>query len=211
MKKVLFCSVVLSLLVGSFNVASAIVLGGVPDDLKQNLQTTYQEKKTTPEMMALSEEEKNKKILKELQKKFGESLKKAREESAFLGRLGFDKVKPSITLPAFKIYKSKKEHTIADVSVMSGIGGGISFVRYDADSKVKLTNGDPDVNLKTSVTFSPITILLRKEADKGSIDLSYAMTAGFFNDILMLGVGYDFGEVHDRNRLFILLSIGANF
>ena len=37
------------------------------------------------------------------------------------------------------------------------------------------------------------------------------MTAGMFDNAIMLGVGYDFGDVGDRTHWFGLLSIGVNF
>lgn len=205
MKKFIFFGLVCSLLVGVVNVASAFVLGEVPAEIKKELQ----EKPEIPpeEKRGKEPQEKPETALTEETRKkhLQEKLEKAIENIGF-------KVKPSITLPAFKIYKSKKENTIADVAVMSGIGGGVSLVWYDKKNSIATPlNSKTDVKLKSYFTFSPMTVLLRKEAEKGSIDLSYAMTAGFFDDILMIGIGYDLGEVKDRNRLFLLLSIGANF
>lgn len=217
MKTVLSCSIALLLLLGSLSVASAIVLGGVPSDLKRSLSSQQKLtswgitlKKAAPEGTP-SEKEKNKIDLESLQENLGEVLDEARSEHWYGRLLRVDYMKPSIVLPAFKIYPSKKNHTIADVSVMSGIGGGISFGRYDRNSKVKLTNGEPDIDLKTSFSFSPLTVMLRKDVDKGNIDLSCAMTGGCCNDVIMIGLGYDLGEVQDRNRQFVLLSIGASF
>jgi hypothetical protein len=130
-------------------------------------------------------------------------------------------VRPSVVIPVFKIYESKKDNRKLDVSMNSGIGGGISLVRYkDATTpskKVRVIKDDGtiteevEVKADVSFSFSPLTVLMSKSAEEGNIDLSYASTMGFFNNTFVVGIGYDFGEVVDRSRWFGLLSIGATF
>lgn len=130
-------------------------------------------------------------------------------------------VRPSVVIPVFKIYESKNDNRKVDVSMNSGIGGGVSLVWYkDAtkpSEKKQVINADGTlgeaVEVKADVAFSlsPLTVLMSKSAEEGNIDISLAGTMGFFNNTFVIGVGYDFGEVVDRSRWFGLLSIGATF
>ena len=43
------------------------------------------------------------------------------------------------------------------------------------------------------------------------LDLSVATAFGILNDKLMLGVGYDFGQVVNRSRWFLVASLWFNF
>jgi len=64
----------------------------------------------------------------------------------------------------------------------------------------------------SNFSFSPLTVLISGDTAEGStLDISYATTVGFFNNALMLGLGYDFGQVEGRRRTFFLLSVGINF
>jgi len=60
-------------------------------------------------------------------------------------------------------------------------------------------------------TFSPLTILVySSELYKDFLNVAYAATTGFFNDKVMIGVGYDFGEVKDISRWFMMVSVGGS-
>jgi|GEM_PF-2593810 len=186
------------------NSAHAIV-ANAPSAIEDGVKNAYNEKVKTDRLLAQPTEGEA-----TTQKTLNDQLKKLTEDTY---------VRASVTLPGFKIYKSKKPDTMADVAIMSGIGGGISIVKYDeAASKVSIqipADGDksaatPVIDLKTKYSFSPVTILMSKDATE-NINVSYAMTFGMFNDKIMLGFGYDFGTVHNQNRFFTLLSMGVSF
>ena len=128
--------------------------------------------------------------------------------------------RPSVVIPVFKIYGSKTSNTLVDVTLNGGIGGGLSIVKYTDTTgtnplKTVIVNGESvtgqDTQPEISFSFSPCTVLMSKESNDSTIAISYAMTVGFFNNTIVMGIGYDFGQVVDRSRLFGLLSIGASF
>jgi|SoiMethySBSTD1v2_1073268.scaffolds.fasta_scaffold492002_2 hypothetical protein len=112
--------------------------------------------------------------------------------------------RPNVTIPALKIVESSRENAKADALLLVSTGGGISWQ--------KLTFDAASNKWRSTFSFSPATILLSGNlAADNPIDLSYAMTVGFFNNLLMVGAGYDLGKVEGRSRFFGLLSIGVNF
>ena len=111
--------------------------------------------------------------------------------------------RPTVTLPAFKLVESTREDSNVDVFVLTSVGGGISLQKLKHDGK----------KWKSQFSWSPLTILLsgNLNAEDTSLDLSIASTLGFFNNLLMVGGGYDLGSVKNRSRFFGLLSVGINF
>lgn len=111
--------------------------------------------------------------------------------------------RPIISLPALKIIQSTRKDAQIDALLLTSTGGGISW------QKLKLDNTTNKWNSVFSV--SPLTILLSGNLTATNpIDISYATTLGFFNNLLMIGGGYDLGTVTGRSRFFGLLSIGVN-
>lgn len=112
--------------------------------------------------------------------------------------------RPIVALPALKIVESSRSDAKVDALLLTSTGGGISWQRlkFDDDSK----------KWKSTFSFSPATILLSGNFTADSpIDISYAMTVGFFNNLIMIGGGYDLGSVSGRSRFFGLLSVGISF
>ncbi len=109
--------------------------------------------------------------------------------------------KPTVQVPNLKITESTRENILLDASLIGSIGGGITLQR----SIIK--------NERNYATFSwtPIMLLITGDRTKDEpLDLSYCTTVGFFNNLLQVGVGYDFGTVEDRSRFFLVTSLGIN-
>lgn len=115
------------------------------------------------------------------------------------------KARPIVAIPALKITESNRDGAIIDANLLASTGGGLSVQRLRFDVERDKWTSD--------FSFSPATILLTGNLadESGPIDLSYATTVGFFNNLLMVGAGVDFGVVGERSRFFGLVSIGINF
>ncbi|MFN8337185.1 MAG: hypothetical protein U0U09_18780 [Cyclobacteriaceae bacterium] len=112
--------------------------------------------------------------------------------------------RPVVALPAIKLVETSREDAKVDALLLTSTGGGICYqwLRWDEEDK----------KWKSQISLSPATILLSGNVTADSpIDLSYAMTVGFFNNTIMLGGGYDLGSVSDRSRFFGVISIGISF
>ena len=112
--------------------------------------------------------------------------------------------RPIVSLPALKLTESTRAGAKLDALLLTSTGGGISVQ--------KLIFDETDKRWKSGFSWSPATILLsgNLSAEK-PIDISYATTIGFFNNLLMFGAGYDLGFVENRSRIFGVVSIGINF
>lgn len=110
--------------------------------------------------------------------------------------------KPTVQLPGLKLVESTRESAEIDAFILTSVGGGITY----QNSGVK--NGKNYAFL----SFSPMVLLSGNIAEDGAVlDFSFAGSVGFFNNLLQLGIGRDFGNVpSDRSRIFGLLSIGVN-
>jgi len=113
------------------------------------------------------------------------------------------RLRPIVTIPALKISPSTKIDVLADVSMLSSAGGGISMQSLSYDQ----TEGAWGSN----VSFSLIGLLSGDLTSSNPVDFSGAVAVGFFNDIIMFGLGYDLGYVSGRSRFFGLVSLGVNF
>jgi hypothetical protein len=112
-------------------------------------------------------------------------------------------LRPIVTIPALKITESTREDAKVDVFLLTSTGGGISYqhLKYDDEKK------------KWYVTFSwslPTVLLSGNLSADNPVDFSVASTVGFYNNLIMLGGGYDLGAVKGRSRWFGVLSIGIN-
>lgn len=119
--------------------------------------------------------------------------------------------RPQVAIPAFKLIESSREDAKIDALVLTSVGGGISLQKIK-EVTVTNTNGRPEIKSKVEWSWSPITVLF--SADSGAdnpIDIALATTFGFFNNLVMIGGGYDLGSVTGRSRWFGLLSVGVNF
>ena len=112
--------------------------------------------------------------------------------------------RPVVNLPALKLVESSRDDAKVDALLLTSTGGGISWQKLKWDSEEK--------KWKSTFSISPATILLSGNLSADNpIDISYAATVGFFNNLIMLGGGYDLGSVSDRSRFFGVISIGINF
>ena len=99
--------------------------------------------------------------------------------------------RPVATLPVLRYQDGQFSTTT--------IGGGIAWQSLEFnDSTGKWTS---------TVSLSPLTILTGVNAQGKAFSLSYAATAGFFNNLLLVGGGYDL----TAKAPFALVSIGVNF
>ena len=112
----------------------------------------------------------------------------------------------SITIPVLKIVDvGGKDGVEAQAELYTGLGGGVCFSYQSTYA---------DGTEHRIFTFSPLTILLSGQEgaeDTTILNIAYAMTTGFFDDKIMVGVGRDFGEVGDRSRWFMMMSLGVTF
>jgi hypothetical protein len=114
------------------------------------------------------------------------------------------KWRPVVSLPAFKLVESSREDAVIDALVLTSTGGGISYQVLEFDASKD--------RWKSKFSFSPATILLSGNLTSDNpIDISYAMSVGFFDNLIMLGAGVDLGSVPDRSRFFGMISVGINF
>jgi len=112
--------------------------------------------------------------------------------------------RPIVSLPAFKITESTRPDAKVDALLLTSTGGGISIQKLVYNKEKK--------RYESSFSWSPVSILLSGNLSADNpIDLSYLTSLGFFNNIVMFGIGYDLGTVSGRSRLFGALSIGINF
>lgn len=112
--------------------------------------------------------------------------------------------RPIVSLPALKITESIRADAQVDALLLTSTGGGIS---------IQKTVYEPATQRWKSVfSWSPATVLLSGNLSADNpINISYVTTIGFFNNLLMIGGGYDLGSVDGRSRVFGVLSIGINF
>lgn len=124
------------------------------------------------------------------------------------------KLAPSITIPPLMLRESPEENVGFDVVFTASIGGGIAFKYCEIDP----VTGESD----SQFSWSPFTILISGDTKSETPDLSvaYAMTVGFFDDLIQTGFGYDFGDNRITNddgaevtisRWFFLLGLGFSF
>jgi hypothetical protein len=113
-----------------------------------------------------------------------------------------------VTLPAFKITGSTRPNATVDALLLTSTGGGISWQKL----AFKKDDNEKEGRWKCIFSWSPATILLSGNLTSDHpVDIAYATTLGFFNNLLMIGGGYDLGVVTGRSRFFGVLSIGLNF
>lgn len=128
-----------------------------------------------------------------------------------LQNLGSNSVKawqwrPIVSLPTLKLTESVRPNTQLDALLLTSVGGGISL------QKIKLEDTEAGSKAVSTFSWSPLTVLLSGNLTADNpIDLSVATTVGFFNNLIMIGGGYDLGTVNNRSRWFGVLSIGVNF
>jgi hypothetical protein len=110
--------------------------------------------------------------------------------------------KPTVVIPALKLVPATGGNTSLNALLLTATGGGISWQHQVWDGS----------KWNTTFSFSPATFLVSGNiASNSNIDFSYAATVGFFNNLIMIGGGYDFGSVASgSSRFFGLLSIGIN-
>ena len=114
--------------------------------------------------------------------------------------------RPTVALPALKLVQSTRSNGAQiDGLLFTSTGGGVSL------QKLKFDSNSGDNKWKSTFSWSPIIILLSGNLSADNpVDVSYAMNFGFFNNLLTIGGGYDFGAVGDRSRFFAGLSLGIS-
>lgn len=109
--------------------------------------------------------------------------------------------KPTVQIPAIKVTETVRENAQLDATFLASAGGGLTLQR------TIIKNGSN----YASLSWSPVLILLTGDTSKDNpLDSSYCSTLGFFNNLLQIGVGYDFGAVENRSRIFGVLTLGIN-
>lgn len=109
--------------------------------------------------------------------------------------------KPTVQIPAFKITESSRENAQLDATFLASTGGGVTLQK-------RIVKDDKNYAI---FSWSPAIILITGDTSKDDpLDLSYCTTIGFFNNLIQLGAGWDFGEVEGRSRWFGVISAGIN-
>ena len=108
--------------------------------------------------------------------------------------------RPIVNIPAIKIIESQRENAELDALLLTSTGGGISYQKMEFDG----------TKWKSKWSLSPATFLLTGNIADNNVDISWAATFGFLNNLIMVGAGRDFGQVEGRSRWFGVLSIGVN-
>jgi hypothetical protein len=112
--------------------------------------------------------------------------------------------RPVVTIPALRVTQSTRANAVVDAFLLTSVGGGLSWQRLRWNAARR--------RYDSTFSVSPATVLLAgRIAGDNVLDVSYAATVGFFNNLLMVGTGYDLGTVKGRSRWFGLLSVGINF
>jgi hypothetical protein len=99
--------------------------------------------------------------------------------------------RPVATLPVLRYQDGQFSTTT--------IGGGVAW-QY-------LEFNDSTGKWSSVISISPLTVLTGVNAAGKAFSLSYASTIGFFNNLLLVGGGYDI----TAGKPFALVSIGVNF
>jgi hypothetical protein len=116
--------------------------------------------------------------------------------------------RPVVAIPALKIVESSRSNAVIDAFILASVGGGVSLQHLKFDESGNNGKGE----WVCSFSFSPLTVLLTGSYTADTqLDVSPAMTIGLWSNRIMVGAGYDLGEVSGRSRLFGLLSLGINF
>ncbi|MFN8366755.1 MAG: hypothetical protein U0Y96_05880 [Candidatus Kapaibacterium sp.] len=113
--------------------------------------------------------------------------------------------KPTVHIPAVKVIESSDTSRLLDAYLLASAGGGLTY-QFTESKKVD------DVTENYALFSASLIFLLNgKVATEQNLDLALGVTVGGWNNLLELGVGYDFGTViNGRSRVFGLLSIGLN-
>lgn len=124
------------------------------------------------------------------------------------------KLGPSITVPPLILRESTREGAKLDVTFVAGVGGGLAFYYAEIDPVTG--------NEERLFSFSPFTVLLSGTVSEeaNNLDIAYACTVGFFNDLIMTGFGYNLGSSYvqmddgtnrEISRWFWMLGLGVTF
>jgi hypothetical protein len=105
--------------------------------------------------------------------------------------------KPEIVIPAFCLQKSLHTNSMVDISLFTGTGGGVTYQRNE---------------LRDSINYATCSIaaaifLTRSDS---STNVTPSLLFGCLNNVIMLGCGYNLGDISNERRFMVLLSIGIN-
>ena len=122
---------------------------------------------------------------------------------------------PSITIPPLMLRESVREGAKLDAVLVAGVGGGVAIYWGKVDPVTGKRGRD--------FSFSPLTIIMSGNVSQDTaneLDIGYAMTVGFFDDLVMTGVGYflgsnlvymEDGSTREISRWFWMLGVGVSF
>ncbi|MDH5509399.1 MAG: hypothetical protein OEZ32_03490 [Nitrospinota bacterium] len=123
-------------------------------------------------------------------------------------------VAPAITFPTVKLRQSPSEDTMYETTLITGLGGGISF------NQMYIDHGEKEVAdmLKSNVSINLYVIVNSIEKADKTTELSTALGAsvGILDNRVMLGLGYELGKIEpvngkEVNRLFFSIGFGTYF
>ena len=105
--------------------------------------------------------------------------------------------KPEIVIPAFCLQKAVNGSSLVDINIFTGTGGGITYQRNELRDGVNYA------------TFSMVAaVFLTKTGNYTNV--TPAILCGCLNNVIMLGCGYNLGDISNERRFMVLLSIGIN-
>lgn len=124
------------------------------------------------------------------------------------------KLGPSITVPPLMLRESTRPNAKFDVVFTAGVGAGLSFKYVEVDP---ITGEEI-----TQFSVSPFTVIFSGDlsGESNNLNVIYAITAGFFRDLIMVGAGINLGsnivELNDGttreiSRFCFFLGLGMSF
>ena len=100
--------------------------------------------------------------------------------------------KPVITVPSLRLQFSDRPGAQLDLTALSAVGAGVSYQRSI------LVNGKN----ASDVAFEGMILLTGPDPQ----DVSFGLAAGFFDNYLQIGGGYNAGKITDGHRWFAMVS-----
>jgi hypothetical protein len=113
-------------------------------------------------------------------------------DTAAPAKIAYWEFKPVITVPSLRLQFSDRPGAQLDLTALSAVGAGVSYQRSI------LVDG------KNTSDFAAEAMILMTGPDPQ--DVSFGIAAGFFNNYLQVGGGYNAGKIANGHRWFAMIS-----
>ena len=104
----------------------------------------------------------------------------------------FWEFKPVITVPSLRLQFSDRPGAQLDLTALSAVGAGVSYQRDILQ----------DGKNASDIAFEAMLLLTGPDPQ----DVSFGLAAGFFDNYLQIGGGYNAGKITDGHRWFAMVS-----